>query len=52
MTESYIQNVLTLCGKVNPSMSEEEKVAHMRKGIAVDLYQVLLAQNYQIVKDL
>lgn len=51
MTESYIQDVLALCRKVNPSMPEGEKVAHLMKGISEDLYQVLLVQDYQTVDE-
>lgn len=51
VAESYIQDVLALCRKVNPSMSEDEKVAHLLKGISEDLYQILVAQNYQTVDD-
>ncbi|GBO38754.1 hypothetical protein AVEN_50330-1 [Araneus ventricosus] len=45
--ESYIQDVLSLCRKANPSMSEDEKVAHLMKGIAEDLYQTLLVQDFR-----
>lgn len=48
-SESYIQDVLALCRKVNPSMPEDEKVAHLMKGIAEDLYQILLVQEYESV---
>lgn len=48
-SESYIQDVLALCRKVNPSMPEDEKVAHLMKGIAEDLYQILLVQEYDSV---
>ncbi|GBN69329.1 hypothetical protein AVEN_36035-1 [Araneus ventricosus] len=40
-SESYIQDVLSLCRKANPFMSEDEKVAHLMKGIAEDLYQTV-----------
>jgi hypothetical protein len=49
-SESYIQDVLALCRKVNPSMPEDEKVAHLMKGIAEDLYQILLVQEYESVE--
>ena len=48
-SESYIQDVLALCRKANPSMPEEEKVAHLMKGIAEDLYQILSSQEYDTV---
>ncbi|XP_055924547.1 uncharacterized protein LOC129956639 [Argiope bruennichi] len=46
-SESYIQDVLSLCRNVNPSMAEDEKVAHLMKGIAEDLYQILSSQEYE-----
>lgn len=51
MTQSYIQDVLGLCQKVNPSMSEEEKVAHLMKGVAEDVYQALLTKTVTSTKD-
>lgn len=47
--EAYIQDVLALCRKVNPSMSEDEKIAHLMKGIVEDMYQILLVQDYDSV---
>ncbi|GBM22495.1 hypothetical protein AVEN_183934-1 [Araneus ventricosus] len=41
MSESYIQDVLFLCRKANPTISEDVKAAHLMKGIAEDLYQTL-----------
>ncbi|XP_035205337.1 uncharacterized protein LOC118180343 [Stegodyphus dumicola] len=45
-SEAYIQDVLALCRKVKPSMSDDEKLAHLMKGIAEDFYQVLSSQDY------
>ncbi|GBM25162.1 hypothetical protein AVEN_96716-1 [Araneus ventricosus] len=50
-SESYIQDVLSLCRKANPSMPEDEKVAHLMKGIAEDLYQTLLVQDFRRVDE-
>ncbi|GBM30719.1 hypothetical protein AVEN_259581-1 [Araneus ventricosus] len=44
-SESYIQDV-------NQSMSENEKIAHLMKGINEELYQILLVQDYSTTKDL
>lgn len=44
-TQSYIQSVLELCHKVNPQMSENDKVSHLMKGIAEDMYQFLLVKD-------
>ncbi|GBM59214.1 hypothetical protein AVEN_209009-1 [Araneus ventricosus] len=40
--ESYIQDVLSLCRRVDKSMTEDQKVSHLMKGVAEDLYQVLI----------
>ncbi|GFX55815.1 retrotrans_gag domain-containing protein [Trichonephila clavipes] len=55
-TQSYIQGVLGLCQEVNPLMKEDEKVSHLMKGVADDIYQTLLTRNqrhskfYQMVQ--
>lgn len=41
----YIEEILKLCRLVNPSMSEEDKVGHLLKGIAEDVYQFLIAKE-------
>ncbi|GBN11485.1 hypothetical protein AVEN_125733-1 [Araneus ventricosus] len=51
-SESYIQDVLSLCKRVNQSMSENEKIAHLMKGVNEELYQILLVQDYSTTKDL
>ncbi|GBM49379.1 hypothetical protein AVEN_271451-1 [Araneus ventricosus] len=51
-SESYIQDVLSLCRKANPAMSDDEKVAHLMKGIAEDLYHTLLVQDFRRVDEL
>ncbi|GBM72812.1 hypothetical protein AVEN_151149-1 [Araneus ventricosus] len=51
-SESYIQDVLSLCKRVNQSMPENEKIAHLMKGINEELYQILLVQDYSTTKDL
>lgn len=50
-TEAYIQDILGLCKRVNPIMSETEKVAHLMKGVAEDVYQVLLARAVETEDD-
>lgn len=40
--ESYIQDVLSLCRRIDKSMTEDQKVSHLMKGVAEDLYQVLI----------
>ncbi|UYV66712.1 ADARB2 [Cordylochernes scorpioides] len=46
-TEFYIQDVLCLCKEVDPQMSKEDKISHLMKGIAEELYQALLPRNVQ-----
>ncbi|UYV66976.1 hypothetical protein LAZ67_4003508, partial [Cordylochernes scorpioides] len=51
-TESYIQEILSLCSRVNPEMEEEEKVGHLMKGIAEDFYQTLIVKDTTTVDEL
>ncbi|GFV05025.1 retrotrans_gag domain-containing protein [Trichonephila clavipes] len=44
-TQSYIQSVLDFCQEVNPLMREDEKVSHLMKGVAEDIYQALLTRE-------
>ncbi|GFV92513.1 CCHC-type domain-containing protein [Trichonephila clavipes] len=44
-TQSYTQSVLGLCQEVNPLMKEDEKVSHLMKGVAEDIYQALLTRE-------
>ncbi|UYV78077.1 hypothetical protein LAZ67_16000034, partial [Cordylochernes scorpioides] len=41
-SDSYIQDVLHLCRKVNPAMMENEIVAHLTKGISEEIYQSII----------
>ncbi|UYV78461.1 hypothetical protein LAZ67_16001479 [Cordylochernes scorpioides] len=41
--ELYIQDVLNLCRQLNPNMSEEDRVGHLMKGVAENIYRALLA---------
>ncbi|GFV46232.1 CCHC-type domain-containing protein [Trichonephila clavipes] len=50
-TQSYIQSVLVLCHKVNPKITEIEKVSHLVKGIAEDVYQSLLVKDISFTSD-
>lgn len=50
-TQSYIQGVLGLCQEVNASMTDDEKVSHLMKGIAEDIYQALLAREISTTAD-
>ncbi|UYV66261.1 hypothetical protein LAZ67_4001049 [Cordylochernes scorpioides] len=41
--ELYIQDELNLCRQLNPNMSEEDRVGHLMKGVAENIYRALLA---------
>ncbi|UYV82809.1 hypothetical protein LAZ67_22000949 [Cordylochernes scorpioides] len=47
--ESYIQEVLLLCKQSNPRMSEGEKVSHLFKGVAEEVYQALVGKDISTV---
>lgn len=42
---SYILDVLALCAKADPNMSEDDKVNHVLKGIADDAFNLLVFTN-------
>lgn len=42
---TYIEEILKLCGIVNGNMSDEDKVGHLLKGIAEDVYNFLIAKD-------
>lgn len=42
---TYIEAVLKLCKTTNSRMTEEDKVGHLLKGIAEDVYQFLIAKD-------
>lgn len=42
---TYIEAILKLCKTVNPRMSEEDKVGHLLKGIAEDVYNYLIGKE-------
>ncbi|KAK8773488.1 hypothetical protein V5799_011985 [Amblyomma americanum] len=46
---SYIEDVVNLCKRVNPSMSEADKNRHIMKGIEDDAFQMLVAKDPQTV---
>lgn len=48
---SYIEDVLALCRRVDGSMSEEDRVRHVLKGIAPFAFQALALQNHSRVQD-
>lgn len=50
-TQSYIQSVLGLCHQVKPDMSESEKVSHLMKGVAENVYRALLTKEVTTTKD-
>ncbi|XP_049516924.1 uncharacterized protein LOC125942694 [Dermacentor silvarum] len=42
---TYIEEVLNLCKALDPQMPEEDKVGHLLKGIAEDVYQFLIGKD-------
>ncbi|XP_077484186.1 uncharacterized protein LOC144094138 [Amblyomma americanum] len=46
---TYIQDVLALCRKVDPNMTEDDKVGHIPKGIADDAFHLLLCRDCSTV---
>lgn len=48
---TYIEDVVDLCRKVSDTMSDEDTIKHILKGISDDAFQMLLAKNPQTVTD-
>lgn len=48
---SYIEDVINLCKRLNPSMTEQEKVKHILRGIDDDAFQMLLAKDPRTVSE-
>lgn len=48
---SYIEDVVDLCKRINPSMHESDKIKQILKGIDDDAFQMLLAKDPQTVAD-
>ncbi|KAK8757326.1 hypothetical protein V5799_005042 [Amblyomma americanum] len=46
---SYIEDVVDLCKRVNPSMSDTNKIKHIMKGIEDDAFQMLVTKDPQTV---
>ncbi|UYV69035.1 K02A2.6-like [Cordylochernes scorpioides] len=44
-TEFYIQDVLRLCREVDAQMPEEERLSHLMKGVAKEVYRYLLPRD-------
>lgn len=42
---TYIETILKLCRMANPRMPEEDKVGHLLKGIAEDVYNFLIGKE-------
>lgn len=49
---TYIQDVLTLCRKVDAKMTEADKVAHLLKGIADDAFNLIVFKNSSTVNEI
>lgn len=49
--QSYIQDVLGLCHQIDSDMSDEDKVSHLMKGVAEDVFQALLTKEVKNAED-
>lgn len=45
----YIEDVVDLCKRVDPSMTESDKIRHIMKGIEDDAFQMLLSKSPRTV---
>lgn len=50
-TQSYIQDILGLCHQIDATMPEEDKISHLMKGVAEDVYQALLTKEIKTTAD-
>lgn len=48
---SYIEDVLSLCRRVNSSMDEADKIKHVMKGVDDHAFQMLVAKSPQTVAE-
>lgn len=48
----YIENILKLCRIINPEMPENEKVGHLLKGIAEDVFNFITLRDVSSVRGL
>lgn len=48
---SYIEDVIDLCRRVDPSMQEADKIKHILKGIDDDAFQMLLSRDLRTVTE-
>lgn len=42
---SYIEDVLALCNRADPQMTEEERIRHVTKGIREDAFQIFVVKS-------
>lgn len=48
---SYIEDVIDLCKRVDPSVREADKIKHILKGVDDDAFQMLLTKDPQTISD-
>lgn len=48
---SYIEEILSLCNRVDPTMSEPAKIRHVLKGIAPDAFHLLVLKSPSTVQE-
>lgn len=47
---AYIQDVINLCARINPTMTEPEKLKHVLKGIGEDAFQLMVTKSPSTVE--
>src|SRR5690606_14280740 len=50
--QEYLQEVVRLCREADPSMVEEDRVNHVLKGIAEQVYYLLLMKNFKTISSI
>src|SRR5690606_17804187 len=50
--QEYLQEVVRLCREANPSMVEEDRVNHVLKGIAEQVYYLLLMKGFKTISSI
>lgn len=48
---SYIEDIICLCNKVKPDMSDTEKIKHILKGVREDAFQLLVVKAPNTITD-
>lgn len=49
---SYVEDVLSLCKRCNPDMSDAEKIRYILKGVREDAFQLLMGKDFTTVDEI